>query len=46
MRQVIRIALGVLVGLPLVSLLFFFPSGAGARAQAPVKKSWEGPPPV
>ena len=46
MRHVLRIALGVLVGLPLVSLFFFLPPGAGARMQAPAKKSWEGPPPV
>lgn len=44
MKRIIRIGLAVLVGFPLMSLLFLFPGGAAPRAQAPVNKAWERPP--
>jgi hypothetical protein len=43
MNRVIRIGLAVLVGLPLMSLLFLFPRAAGTRAEPP-RRTWEGPP--
>jgi len=44
MRRVIRIGLAVLVGFPLMSLMFLFHAGSGARMQPPARKQWEAPP--
>ena len=46
MKHAIRIGLAVLVGFPLMFLLFFFPGGAASRPQVPASKAWEGPPPT